>query len=270
MIRSPEAILKAIGEFDRIGREAFLKKYGFGKARSYKLLHDGKRYDSKAIIGAAYGYENPSVGPMSSGDFVGGASTVQRWLEDLGFDLDVGESGPTPTSVPEQSKPRTSSTSILQSDARATSQFAEVEETCANLHELLWPLPRLSFPIDFTLIPRNGIYVLFEKNEVGHGGDRIMRIGTHKGDNQLPSRIKQHFLARNKDRSIFRKNIGRCLLNQVGDPFLADWEIDLTARAAREKHSNRIDSEKQALVENRVSDYMREAFSFVVFEVPRK
>ena len=39
-----------------------------------------------------------------------------------------------------------------------------------------------------------------------------MNICTHTGKNQLISRLKQHFTNMNKDRSIFRKNIGRCLL----------------------------------------------------------
>ena len=58
-IRSPESVIKAIIEFDLLGRDAFLTKYGFDKAREYYLFHDGKYYDSKAIIAVAYGIENP-------------------------------------------------------------------------------------------------------------------------------------------------------------------------------------------------------------------
>jgi 5-methylcytosine-specific restriction protein A len=50
------AVLKAIEEFDLLGRDSFLKKYGFGKARSYVLQKDGQSYDSKAIAGAAHGH----------------------------------------------------------------------------------------------------------------------------------------------------------------------------------------------------------------------
>lgn len=32
-LTSREAVLKAIQEFDRLGREAFLAKYGFGKKK---------------------------------------------------------------------------------------------------------------------------------------------------------------------------------------------------------------------------------------------
>jgi len=85
---------------------------------------------------------------------------------------------------------------------------------CSSVHKLTNELEKHSFPFDESTIPMNGVYVLFQKGEKGHQLDRIVRIGTHTGDNQLRSRLKQHFLFKNKDRSIFRKNIGRALLNQ--------------------------------------------------------
>ncbi|VVB74024.1 Uncharacterised protein [uncultured archaeon] len=131
-------------------------------------------------------------------------------------------------------------------------------------------MDRYRFPFDEDRIPFDGIYVLFEKGELAHGGDRIVRVGTHTGENQLRSRLRQHFIAENKDRSIFRKNVGRCLLNRDNDPFLKDWELDLTAREAKEKHALAIDHGKQALVEKRVTEYIRDSFSFVVFGVKEK
>jgi hypothetical protein len=38
---TPEAVRQAIAEFDRLGRDAFLSTYGFGKARGYFLVHIG-------------------------------------------------------------------------------------------------------------------------------------------------------------------------------------------------------------------------------------
>jgi hypothetical protein len=78
-----ESVLAAITEFDRIGRDAFLVRHGFGPARSYMLEHDGKRYDSKAIVGAAHGLATGQ--PLAAADFSGGAATVQPTLEALGF-----------------------------------------------------------------------------------------------------------------------------------------------------------------------------------------
>ena len=89
MIRNRESILKAIEEYDRLGRDGFLEQYGYGQARNYFLVHEGRQYDSKAIAGVAYGYENPTEGPMTAADFSGGAATVKDWLEELGFEVKV-------------------------------------------------------------------------------------------------------------------------------------------------------------------------------------
>jgi len=84
-VTDPNAVLAAIREADELGRERFLEKYGFGESRQYFLTHEGKRYDSKAIIGAAHGIQHPDMGPLTAHDFSGGERTVQRQLEKLGF-----------------------------------------------------------------------------------------------------------------------------------------------------------------------------------------
>ena len=143
-------------------------------------------------------------------------------------------------------------------------------EKCKILHQWFNSLKKLTFPFNDEDIPLNGIYVLFEKGESAHGTNRIVRIGTHTGDNQLVSRLKQHFIKENKDRSIFRKNIGRCLLNKENDPFLKQWELDLTSRKAKEKYAALIDFDKQNEIEKGVSEYIQNNFSFVVFQVDDK
>lgn len=141
---------------------------------------------------------------------------------------------------------------------------------CETVHNLSWVLERHEFPFDESKIPLNGIYLLFQKGEEGHNGDRIVRIGTHTGDKQLRSRLKQHFINPNKDRSIFRKNIGRALLNQCNDHFLEYWELDLTTRKAKEKYLSLIDLDYQKTIEDKVSEFIQTNFSFCVFEVNDK
>jgi 5-methylcytosine-specific restriction protein A len=80
------AVNMAISEFDKLGRLAFLKKYGFGPARGYFLEKNGTQYDSKAVAGAAHGYL-PDQKPLSANEFSGGAATVQRVLQELGFNV---------------------------------------------------------------------------------------------------------------------------------------------------------------------------------------
>lgn len=88
-----EAVREAIAEFDRIGRDEFLGKYGFGRARSYFLAMGSKLYDSKAILGAARGYAIPAAGSMKPNELSGGQATVQRRLEALGFEVRVLSKG---------------------------------------------------------------------------------------------------------------------------------------------------------------------------------
>lgn len=145
-----------------------------------------------------------------------------------------------------------------------------MKNNCHKLHRWANSLPKFQFPFDEQKIPQNGIYILFEKGETAHGASRIVRIGTHTGKNQLRSRFKQHFLTENKDRSIFRKNIGRCVLNREKDPFLAKWELDLTTKVAKDMHSKSIDQAKLKSVEKKVTDYIQNNFSFVVIEVDDK
>lgn len=102
-LTSREAVLSAIAEFDRIGREAFLEKYGFGPSRSYYLRHEGKLYDSKAIVGVAVGYEHADRGPMKSSEFSGGETTVKARLEALGFEaVDEGEAANRRLKLPQR------------------------------------------------------------------------------------------------------------------------------------------------------------------------
>lgn len=138
-------------------------------------------------------------------------------------------------------------------------------EACQYLHDELSQLPRMR-QVDPARIPRNGIYVLFESGEYAHGGDRIVRVGTHRGPNRLASRIREHLCKANKDRSIFRKHVGRCLLARERDAFLEQWEIDLTSRAARARFGGKIDEDRLRAVEAAVTEYMADNFSFAVLQ----
>jgi 5-methylcytosine-specific restriction enzyme A len=84
-----QAVLAAAAEYDELGQDAFLEKYGFDRARSYRLIHDGKSYDSKAIVGAAHGYL-PGERPLAAREFSGGEATVGRLLRGLGFAVRIG------------------------------------------------------------------------------------------------------------------------------------------------------------------------------------
>ena len=152
----------------------------------------------------------------------------------------------------------------------------KMSEKCRWLHKLLESLPMIRYPFDIEKLPSNGIYFFYEERETwGHGADqpRIVRIGT-SGRGNLRSRISEHFLLNEKkmkfdyneskpsDRSIFRKNIGRALLNRESDPYLEMWNKNFTRRRKRERFGHLRGIDKERGVEARVTALLRTGFSF--------
>lgn len=143
-----------------------------------------------------------------------------------------------------------------------------MSDACRTLHRWANTLPRLNASYAEETIPKNGIYLVFESGEHAHGVDRIVRVGTHTGNNNLAKRLHEHLFKPNKDRSIFRKHIGRCLL--AGDPFLEQWNFDLTSRANKIKYGDLVDRTRLQEIEVRVSEYIGKHLEFVVFPVAEK
>jgi len=113
----------------------------------------------------------------------------------------------------------------------------------ADIHNLFAEEKRLRWTDIGTIPYSDGIYVVYESGEKYQGMDRIVRIGTHRGDGNLRGRLNQHFINENMDASIFRKNIGRALSGKK-DP-VAEFESEVT------KH-------------------LRDNVSFVVFQVTKR
>lgn len=82
-----EAVLLAMAEYDKIGREVFLNEYGFRQARTHMVWHEGRSYDSKAIVGAAFGYLPGRPVPLRSNEFYGGQPSIVP-LKREGFSFD--------------------------------------------------------------------------------------------------------------------------------------------------------------------------------------
>lgn len=90
---SRDDVLAAIAEYNRLGQQAFLDKYGMGKATSYLLRQGGNDYDSKAIFAAAHGH-HPGLQPLTSDELYGGENDAAKWLRRLGFEV-YSARGPT-------------------------------------------------------------------------------------------------------------------------------------------------------------------------------
>jgi 5-methylcytosine-specific restriction protein A len=95
-----DAVLKALAEYDRIGRDAFLARYRFGRAKRWYVLHKGNHYESKAIVGAAFGYQHGR--PLTSTDFRGGEDSAVRRLRALEFRVTGGKIEEATSRLPEE------------------------------------------------------------------------------------------------------------------------------------------------------------------------
>lgn len=79
-----DSVLKAMAEFDALGRKTFLRKYHYRPSAAYRIRHERRLYDSKAILGVAYGIEH-ECDPLHPSAFSGGAEHCARLLARLGF-----------------------------------------------------------------------------------------------------------------------------------------------------------------------------------------
>lgn len=81
------AVLAAVQEYRRLGRDAFLRARGFEKSRDFFLRIDADLIDTKPIVAAAMAHQHPAQPPLGPEDFSGGSGGAVRALERLGFDV---------------------------------------------------------------------------------------------------------------------------------------------------------------------------------------
>jgi hypothetical protein len=137
----------------------------------------------------------------------------------------------------------------------------------AELYNLVLGLNRLQWDCLKSDLPSDGIYFFFEKGEQvnlrGRLVERIVRVGTHRGDGNFPGRIRQHYghmkkLGGNKNGSVFRRHVGGALLRREaeGHPKLITWVPQ--------------GGQSDPVVESQVSEWMRQNLSFSCVRVPTK
>jgi len=144
-----------------------------------------------------------------------------------------------------------------------------MSKLCKQVHLLFSSKPMFQFPFNPAKFPKNGIYVLFEDGETAHGAKRIVRVGTHSGDDHLRLRLRQNFMQDSKDRSGLRKIIGSAILQRDKDVFLKQWELDSTKRDEEDK-TPIVDPKRLAEIEKKVTEYMQKHFQLSVIEVKEK
>jgi energy-coupling factor transporter ATP-binding protein EcfA2 len=204
-LSDPAAVRQALEEFDRLGRDEFLAKYGFGKSRRYLLVEDGRRYDAKAIAGAAHGYQHPDKGPLKQSDFTSGLHTVVPRLQSLGFeieDLDRGE----PTSGPDHRA------YIFQ----ANPTYYDIDAAVSSLREMNWTVKQHSSRVH----KGDRVYIWRSGEERG-----VIAVGTVLTEPaMLPDQEGQQFI---RDREMFEGEQLRVRLSidRVLDPPLLAPEL---------------------------------------------
>jgi hypothetical protein len=127
-------------------------------------------------------------------------------------------------------------------------------------------MPRFDWNMINNVNHNNGIYIVFENGEVFKKMDRIVRVGTHTSGGRLKARLKNHFISENKDGSIFRKNIGKAILNKNHDKYLNIWSKNSSKKSLMQ-YVQGFNSEYQKQIEKLISNYMRENLSFTCFPV---
>ncbi|HID20534.1 MAG TPA: peroxide stress protein YaaA [Methanophagales archaeon] len=107
-------------------------------------------------------------------------------------------------------------------------QEESVADKCRAIHKILESLPEYTYKPPDSELPTNGIYFFYEDGEFcthGNGKQkRIVRIGTHRVDDNFRSRITSHYSG-NKNSSVFRKPLGGALMRIKGptDGRLKQW-----------------------------------------------
>ncbi|UMB61098.1 hypothetical protein MHL31_02585 [Lutibacter sp. A80] len=136
------------------------------------------------------------------------------------------------------------------------------------IHEYFNNQERFSFPYDRKelkeLTNSNGLYVLFEKGETYNDFDRIVRIGSHDGNDRLIKRLGNHFNSKLHRGSVFRKHIGRCFLNIDKDSYLEHWNRPFKSRVEKKIHGKFVDLEYEKKYEEKVTNHIHKNLSFAV------
>ena len=96
-------VLAAIHEYDEVGQDAFLGRYGFAPSKEHVVRHADQSYDSKVLLGAAVGYATGTA--ATSEEFTTSNTAAAKVLRDLDFDVLSPEKADTLVAVPTTSIP---------------------------------------------------------------------------------------------------------------------------------------------------------------------
>lgn len=133
-------ILEAIAEYDDRGRDAFLGVYGLQPAPRETLAHDGKTYDSQAVLAVAHRYATGRL--ATSEEFTGGKVSAAEILRKHGFDV----TEPATVSAPKATSSRSASSRTTTATATRVARRPAVEDRPVSI-----------CPTCYTQLPGTGV-----------------------------------------------------------------------------------------------------------------
>jgi len=169
---------------------------------------------------------------------------------------------------------------IKQSYENNNQEFYSYTAYNHSIHKLFNESKRYTYPFNNT-IPKNGLFVLFEKGEKFHDEDRIVYIGSNIKKDKIPKMLNFIFKDGNRDNTSFRKNIGKALLAKIDNPYIKKFKItqdsninnlwDMNLKEFNEMYlENSIENQKIEKIEEMVSQYIQDNFSFSIIELDNK
>lgn len=78
-------VLRAIAEYDTRGGEEFLDAHGFPPAPDHTLVHEGRRYDARAVLGVAHRHATGRLATPE--EFASSMTTAVTILRRRGFEV---------------------------------------------------------------------------------------------------------------------------------------------------------------------------------------
>jgi len=79
-----EHVLSAIEEYDQLGDEVFLRRYGFSRTNANLFWYDGRSYESQAVLGVAMKH---ATGKAERPPAFNGSTDAAKILESLDFEI---------------------------------------------------------------------------------------------------------------------------------------------------------------------------------------
>ncbi len=106
---------------------------------------------------------------------------------------------------------------------------------------------------------------MFEKGETHSDFKRVVRIGSHTRHNRLFDRIDEHYIGNDHRDSIFRKHLGRCFLTfDKRTDYIKSWDLKIKKREDKARNLDKIDWELETTYENKVTNYIKNNFTFII------